>query len=128
MDVLVKALAGRGVAVGLLTGLDSETAGALAERVGLADAALLRHSWNEKVRHNADAWARLAARASVPIRRGVAVAAGAAACRGAIAAGLRCVAVPDALSAFQDFGGADLVLETLADSGAEQILGLLDAS
>jgi hypothetical protein len=39
---------------------------------------------------------------------------------------MRGVVVPDAFTAFQDFGGADKVFDSLDNKAAEEILSLLD--
>ncbi len=44
------------------------------------------------------------------------------ACKSAMSADLRCVAVPDSFTAFQDFSGADLILESLEPSSARETL------
>jgi hypothetical protein len=41
---------------------------------------------------------------------------------------MRCVVVPDRFTNFQDFGGADFVVETLDNDGTvKDVLGLLEA-
>ena len=45
----------------------------------------------------------------------VAVVSSQVACKGALTAGASCIVVPDEYTAFQDFGGAMMVLDSLRD-------------
>jgi beta-phosphoglucomutase-like phosphatase (HAD superfamily) len=76
----------------------------------------------------ADAWEGLARAMSILPGRCVALATSGDACKAALAAGMRCVAVPDRFTAFHDFSGADLVADRgLDDASARRILDLLEA-
>ena len=61
----------------------------------------------------ANLWLRLAENMMIPPSRCVAIATSAASCKAAIAAKMRSVVIPDKFTAFQDFGGADVVFDTL---------------
>ena len=61
----------------------------------------------------------------VPACRCVAVVESAVACNAALEAGLRCVVAPDEFTAYQDFGGADQVVEDLKDVHAKDLQALL---
>lgn len=54
----------------------------------------------------------------------VAVVSSQVACKGALTAGAACIVVPDEYTAFQDFGGAVLVLESLVDEKPDTILDM----
>ncbi len=43
----------------------------------------------------------------------------------AVAAGMRCIVIPDDYTAFQDFGGTDAILDALDDAAAKTILDTL---
>ena len=45
-----------------------------------------------------------------------------AACKSAMSADLRCVAVPDDFTSFQDYSGADLILGSLDEMSAREIV------
>ena len=45
-----------------------------------------------------------------------------ASCKSALSAGMRCVALPDAFTSFQDFGGADVVYEHGDEVAIEELL------
>jgi len=59
-----------------------------------------------------EGWLRLAKTLGVSPYRCLAVGTLAASCQAALKANMRCVAIPDELTSFQDFSGADLILET----------------
>jgi dihydroorotate dehydrogenase len=48
-----------------------------------------------------------------------------AACKGALTAGATCIALPDIYTAFEDFTGAKVVLDTLGDLSAKELLNLV---
>jgi beta-phosphoglucomutase-like phosphatase (HAD superfamily) len=49
------------------------------------------------------------------------------ACKAALAAGLRAVAIPDDFTAHQDFGGADIIVDSASDIDAGEILAAMAA-
>jgi hypothetical protein len=48
-----------------------------------------------------------------------------AACKGALTAGAACIAVPDAYTAFEDFTGAKVVLDSVDEMKPEELLDLV---
>jgi beta-phosphoglucomutase-like phosphatase (HAD superfamily) len=66
----------------------------------------------------ADVWLRAAKAVSVPPSQCLALASSSDACRAALSLCMRCVAVPDRFTAYQDFGGTDGVIETGFDDAA----------
>lgn len=74
----------------------------------------------------ADAWLRLAKTLSRTPRQCVAVTGSHYSTRTALSCGMRCLVVPDEFSAFQDFGGADAVLDSEADA-LDDLPALLDS-
>jgi len=46
-------------------------------------------------------------------------------CKGALTAGATCIAVPDAYTAFEDFAGAKVVLDSLGDMSTKELLELV---
>jgi len=72
-----------------------------------------------------DAWLKAAKAMGLLSRRCGALARSAAACKSALAADMRCVVVPDEFTDFQDFSGASLVLESLDELSAKEILEAL---
>ena len=75
-----------------------------------------------------DGWPRLAGKMGLPPERCLAVVTSTKSCREAMAAGMRCVACPDRYTAFQDFGGADFVFDSINDEAVSRITAFLGPS
>jgi beta-phosphoglucomutase-like phosphatase (HAD superfamily) len=75
-----------------------------------------------KVFPSADIWLKTAKAMNIKSRRCLAVGGNMAACKSAMSADLRCLAVPDDFTSFQDYSGADLVLENPDEMSAKDIL------
>lgn len=73
----------------------------------------------------ADHWLRMLKNREQETLPRIAIVSSRAACKGALTAGATCIAIPDAYTAFEDFSGAKLILETLGDLKAEEILELV---
>ena len=71
-----------------------------------------------------EVWHKAARGVGRSVRKCGALVTGMAACRNAMAAGLRCIAFPDEWTGHQDFSGAILVVE---DSGETRPSEVLDA-
>jgi beta-phosphoglucomutase-like phosphatase (HAD superfamily) len=113
---------------GALSFLPDEQARALLVRLGLQERVCLRVMQKDAVNvPTPDCWLMTCKTIGVPARRCVAVVESAAACNAALEAGLRCVVVPDEFTAYQDFGGADRVIEDLKDLHAGDLQALLHA-
>jgi len=101
-----------GGSVGVMSALPAETAGQLMDRLGLAQRGIRLFTFEDVDERfpRADTWLHVAKQFGVSPGQCLALCSSAAACRSSLAAGLRCVAVPDEFTAFQDFGGAEMVL------------------
>ena len=110
-------------AIGVMTSLPEELAGALMTRFGLAqlNVKLLAVKDPEKGFPRADLWLKLARQLGKSPRSCVAVTANQAGCKTALSAGMRCIALPGEYSGFEDFSGADLVLESWDEMSAKDI-------
>jgi beta-phosphoglucomutase-like phosphatase (HAD superfamily) len=117
----------KGVTVGALSMLDEPAARALAEKMGLPEMGVSQVSGTdpEKEYPTPDAWLKLAKKIAVRPPLCVALVTSSAACRSAVSAGMRCVAVPDRYTGFQDFGGADLVRTSVQDTDVKEVLDIL---
>ncbi len=115
-----------GVVLGCLSMLDQEVAERLMDKLGLATmgAKLLVSSCDERSCPTADAWLKLAKEIGLPPVRCTALSSSAASSRAAIAAGMRSGVVPDEFTSFEDFGGADLVVDELNPESADSMLAL----
>jgi beta-phosphoglucomutase-like phosphatase (HAD superfamily) len=74
----------------------------------------------------AEAWVRLARETGVRPARCVAVTSSARACKSALAVNMRCAVVPDVFTGCQDFGGADIVSDTIDDDLIGELLAFLE--
>lgn len=123
VDSAVKA----GFAVGALGFLDKESLSGLAAMAEFSakGVAVMGGSGSGTSTCGRELWLAMARSLKITPSRCVAVVSSAGSCRAALAAGMKCVALPDEFTSFQDFGGADLVLDSIEGSPDEVILGLL---
>ena len=126
---LLGALRGEPVLVGALTHLPEEAAGALVSGIGLdALSGFVMSCSNNAEYFSADAWLKLSKRIGMPSSRCLAVATSAASCKAALSVGMQCVVVADKYTAFQDFSGADSVVDVLDDATIRETITLLELS
>lgn len=124
---LFKAARERLVTAQALTLLPEAEAESLAGKLGLAE---LGVSWagikdGEGDVLKTEAWIKAARGVGRSVRKCGALVASLGASRGALAAGLRCVALPDEYTAFRDFGGAVMVFEDLEEFRPAEVLDTL---
>jgi beta-phosphoglucomutase-like phosphatase (HAD superfamily) len=114
----------RNFALGVISTWTEETGQALLAKLGLNALGVRLFSFKDvnKVFPSADIWLKTAKAMNIKPRRCLSVCGNMAACKSAISADLRCLAVPDEFTSFQDYSGADLVLETLDEMSAKDIL------
>lgn len=117
-----------GFVLGALTGLDDETAAALIERLGLKDLNVAVYAYDASPAQSpgSDAWRKLAKLVRVVPTMSIVLASSRRACRAALLGGMRCIVVTDPYTDFQDFSGADVVVDSmessLIDTVSEMIL------
>ncbi len=122
---LLQAASAEGMAIGLLSALPEDEATALVASLGLGDVPVRVFCFPaEESFPGADLWLKMAKAFGVTPRGCTVMVSTADGCRSALAAGMRCVAVPDAFTACHDFGGVDLVVEDLAAGKPRALLGL----
>jgi beta-phosphoglucomutase-like phosphatase (HAD superfamily) len=128
LKTLLDACLERGMKLGALSRLDAKSAIRLATQLGLQDMGVHVVSCADEDGGipSIDAWLNLAKQVSVPPRLCLACATSALSLRAALAARMRPIAVPDSFSSFQDFGGADYVVDGIADLSADQLLALVE--
>ena len=114
----------RNFVIGVISSWTEETGQALLAKLGLNDlgARLISFKDVNKTFPSADIWLKTAKAISIKPRRCLVVGGNMAACKSAMSADLRCVAVPDEFTSFQDYSGADLILESLDEMTAKEIL------
>ncbi len=113
-----------GVDLAAFTTLPEDIATAALEKAGLPADAIEIAAYPDCDKHfpRVDTWLKICRGQSKTSRSCVAVAAGQEAAKTALAAGMRCVVIPDDFTAFQDFGGADAVIDSLDDADFKKLL------
>ncbi len=119
---LLKKAGERGLRCGALTSLPEDVAMALMTKLGMdtLGVQLLAIEPTGKDFPTADAWLKLAKKIGLPRSLCTSLATSAQSCRAALSAGMRCVALPDEFTSFQDFAGADLVFERFEGDAVER--------
>ena len=128
-DAIAKLLATaakKGFMLGALSALAEEDATAVVGRLGLTtDLKLLAQKPDEPNFPRADVWLKLLKAVSKSSRPAVALVSSQTACKSALAAGLRVVVVPDEFTGHQDFGGADIVVDSASELSVNDIIATL---
>jgi len=106
---------GQGFTVIAVTALKQGSARALIAKTALAQRAmeLFTFSGETKAAAGADVWLQVSKKYGLQPRRCLAMTGSSETCKAALTAGMCCIAVPDAFTGFQDFSGADLILDDL---------------
>lgn len=126
LEKLIKATQARNIPVLTFTALPKGVAKTLMTKLGL-DAMGVELVVPEEVKESfprADDWLKLLKQCDKDGVTLVAVVSSQVACKGALTAGAACIAVPDEYTAFQDYSGAKMVLDSLADEKPDAILDL----
>lgn len=126
---LFKKAAENNIKIGLLSFLPPENNEQLLKRLSLKQPAFLQVVKKEAdYLPTADIWLSLLKAMSVLPRCAIALVNSAPACKSALAVGMRCCAVPDLFTDWQDFSGADLVKENISDLKLNEIVALLTSA
>ena len=126
IEKLIKATQKRGIPVLTFSALPEEQARKLMETLGL-DKMGVQLIIPDEVKASfprADAWLKMLKKCDKEHATLVAVVSSQTACKGALTAGAACIAVPDQFTAYQDFGGAKLVLDSLDEVDPDELLDL----
>lgn len=118
----------RGVQVGVLSSQDEASASALLGRLGfdLENLSLFAYDASDHpVFPRADMWLKVTKSLSRSPRNCLALVSSSTSAKSALSSGMRCIGVPDEFTAFQDFGGADAVLETFEDEDLAELVDLV---
>lgn len=128
MDAVIDAAIADGAFIGVLSAFDEKTTAKIMEKLGLdkRGAAKLHNGHESKNVPSTDAWLKLAKTMKVPPSCCVVIASSSRSCKAALSAGMRCAVLPDKFTSFQDFGGADRVLNALDQDAVASIISLLE--
>lgn len=123
---LIKATQSRNIPVVAFTALPADVAKKLMKKLGLDEMGveLLIPDEVKDSFPRADDWLKMLKQCDKEGSTLVAVVSSQVACKGALTAGAACIAVPDQYTAFQDFSGAKMVLDSLSDEKPDAILDL----
>lgn len=127
LATLLEKARAKGYQIGVVSDLDAEAAALLYGKLNIGDPAdgAVVSAESEMGTGDSLAWKTAARALGAPIPSTVVLATSNRSARAAVAAGMRCLAIPDAYTSFQDFGGADRILDGLTDSTAEEILSIM---
>jgi beta-phosphoglucomutase-like phosphatase (HAD superfamily) len=117
----------RGIEVAAICAMPEKTAETVMKNTGLADKGVQLFSYDdvEETFPRADIWMKIANSLSIGTRCCLVLASSAVACKSALSAGMRCLALPDVFTAFQDFGGAEQVMDDLGEVPTNELLDTL---
>jgi beta-phosphoglucomutase-like phosphatase (HAD superfamily) len=123
---LLKKAEEKKIKIGLLSFLPEENARQLMARVPLSQSAYLHVMKKEAADlPTSDSWLSLLKAIKMTPRCAIALVDGATACKSALAVGMSCVVVPDCYTAWQEFTGADIVVDNADDLKLNEISALL---
>ena len=126
LNALLTEVAAHNIKIGALSFLPAEQAQALLAHLGLQERVCLQVMQKaDVVAPTPDCWLMTCKAIGIPAYRCVVLAENAVACHAALEAGMRCIAIPDEFTAFQDFGGADRVVEDLKELHFKDLQALL---
>lgn len=125
-ETLVAAALKAGFKVGLLSYLPQDVARQLLARCKFADAVTLQiMSGGARARFSAAGWIHLLKNMSVSAHGSVALCADAVSCRTVLVTGARCIVIPTDFTRYQDFSGADLVVDGAKAINFNEVVALL---
>lgn len=126
MEKLIKAVQAMDIPVLAFTALPESVATTLMDKLGLTKMGveLIIPDEVKESFPRADSWLKMLKKCDKEDATLVAVVSSQIACKGGLTAGAACIAVPDEYTAFQDYSGAKMVLESLSDVKPKEILAL----
>ena len=100
-----------------VTALKQVSSRALIAKTALAqrNMEVFTFSGENKAAAGADVWLQVSKKCGLQPRRCLAITGSSETCKAALTAGMCCIAVPDEFTGFQDFSGADLILDDLKE-------------
>jgi beta-phosphoglucomutase-like phosphatase (HAD superfamily) len=127
LPALIKAAQEKNINVVALSPWGEEQAAALMKKLGLDAMGVDLEAINceEETFPRADHWLRILKQREVDMIPAIALVTSVASCRGALTAGATVVAIPDAYTAFEDFSGAKVILDSLDEMKPAELLDLV---
>lgn len=127
LPALIKAAQEQDMEVVALSPWGEASAEALMKKLGLDElgVGLSAIDCEEDTFPRADHWLRILKQRDVDTIPAIALVSSAAACRGALTAGATVVAIPDTYTAYEDFSGAKIILDSLDDMEPAELLDLV---
>jgi beta-phosphoglucomutase-like phosphatase (HAD superfamily) len=127
LPALIKAAQSQNIEVVALSAWPEAAAKELMKKTGLDSLGvdLVAMDSLDPIFPRADHWLRilkLRGQENIPL---IAIVASRSACKGALTAGATAIALPDAYTAYEDFTGAKITLDTLGDLSAKELLELV---
>ena len=100
-----------------VTALKQASSRALIAKTALTQYSMEVFTFNgeNKAAAGADVWLQVSKKCGLQPRRCLAITGSSETCKAALTAGMCCIAVPDEFTGFQDFSGADLILDDLKE-------------
>ena len=117
----------RGIAVAAISILPEEIAQSVLTASGLAGHGVELHAFDVAERHfpRVDCWMKVCRQYVKSPRSCIAIAGSRDAGRSALSSGMRCVILPDQFTSYQDFSGADIVLENAEEQSPADVFDSL---
>ena len=127
LPALIKAAQERNIQVVALSAWPEAVAKELMKKTGLDEMGvdLVAMDSVDPIFPRADHWLRILKQRGQENIPAIAIVASRAACKGALTAGATCIALPDVYTAFEDFTGAKVVLDTLGDLSVKELFNLV---
>jgi len=122
---LLKAAGDQGIPIAALTALPKATAEALMENLGMNHLGVqlfVAEQTDDEHFPRADSWLKIAKALNRSAFHCGVIASTHAASKSALSAGMRCVAIPDHFTAFEDFSGANAIIEDISQANADEVL------
>lgn len=111
------------ISVGAISMLPRAAAESLMSKLGLVEQniQLIAFDNMDKVFPRSDTWMKIAKTASITTRKCLVLATSMIACKSAMAADMQCMAIPDEFTSYQDFGGANMILDKMEDLSPKDV-------
>lgn len=116
------------IQIAAMSALPENLVNNLLEKAGLDPEQVQTFSYDDANQSypRADTWLKVSKELGMSPRNITVVASSSSCCKSALTAGMRAIGVPDSFTAFQDFGGAMQVVDSLADVNYEDLFAILD--